>query len=78
MHYIERQNYFWTKKANSTFLSSVWTYWADVHLHIVKLESGGYQLQDDMKKNLAANNFNLEKRKEEEKHTFVPKPLHVQ
>ena len=44
MRHIERQNDFWTKNANNIFLSKIWKCWTDVHLRIVKLESGGQQL----------------------------------
>ena len=44
MHHIERQNEFWTKNANNRFLSKISKYSTDVHLCIVKLESGGQQL----------------------------------
>ena len=42
------------------FLSKIREYWIDVHLRIVKLESGGQQLPVT-KKNLSWNIFNLEK-----------------
>ena len=42
------------------FLSKIREYWIDVHLRIVKLESGGQQLPVT-KKNLSQNIFNLEK-----------------
>ena len=46
IRHIELQNDFWTKNANNIFLSKIWKYWTDVHLCIVKLESGvnSYQL----------------------------------
>ena len=63
IRHIERQNDFWTKNANNIFLSEIWKYWIDVHLRIVKLESGtSYQGQlPVMKKNCAGNRLNLEK-----------------
>ena len=60
MHHIERQNEFWTKNANNRFLSKISEYISDVHLCIVKLESGGQQLPV-IEKNLSGDIFNLEK-----------------
>ena len=45
LRHIERQNDFWTKEnANNKFLSKIWECWTDMHLRIVKLESGSQQL----------------------------------
>ena len=44
MRHIERQNDLWTKNANNKFVSKIWEYWTNVHLRIVRLESGGLQL----------------------------------
>ena len=45
MRDIERQNDFLNQKCQQYFfLSKLWEYWTDVHLRIVKLESGGQQL----------------------------------
>ena len=49
------------KNANNIFLSKIWKKkWTDVHVCIVKLESGGQQLPI-IKKNCSGNRFNLEK-----------------
>ena len=45
MRHIERQNDFCTKHANNRFLSKIREYWIYVRLRIIKLESGGQQLQ---------------------------------
>ena len=57
MRDIERQHDFWTENAKNRFFSSkIWEYWTDVHLRIVKLESGGQQLPV-FKNNLSGNSF---------------------
>ena len=58
MRHIERQNDFCTTNANNRFLSKIREYWTDVHLRIVKLESGGQQLPVT-KKNLSQNILTL-------------------
>ena len=48
------------KMPTISFLSKIRKYWIDVHLRIVKLESGGQQLPVT-KTNCSGNRFNLEK-----------------
>ena len=59
MRHIECQNDFCTKNANNRFLSKITEYQIDVHLRIVKLESGSQQLPVT-KKTLSRNIFYLE------------------
>ena len=58
MPHTERQNVFWTKNANNIFFIQNLKYngytMIDVHLCIVKLESGGQQLPV-IKKNRSEN-----------------------
>ena len=82
MRHIQRKNDFWTKNANNRCLSkSKNIYWTDVHLCIVKLESGGQQLPVT-KKNRSGNSFNLEKNplfyQKYENYTFLPKSNNAQ
>ena len=54
MRHMESQNDFRAKNANNRFLFKMWEYWTNVHLRILKLESGS-QLLPVKKKNIFEN-----------------------
>ena len=81
IRHIERQNDFWTKNDNNGFLSKIWEYWTDVHLHIVNFESGGQQLYSSSEEKSVRNCVNLENPlfyQKYEIHTILPKSLYAQ